>query len=179
MRVNYRSAALCLFGYLMVTACDICRGATPPRGGSDQLSMRSTREAFEIPMATELGTAPASCNVSTISSRSIWDYDVCHDAARSWDRHGDGIHDLKITKLVATVILTSNDTALLYQGEEIGQRTAVPKRHEDVRDPMEINGWPKEKGRDGERTPMQWDGSAQAGFSTNAQTWLPVALSDG
>jgi len=44
-----------------------------------------------------------------------------------------------------------------------------------VRDPIGITGWPKEKGRDGERTPMQWDDSnAQAGFSTNSRTWLPV-----
>jgi alpha-glucosidase len=44
-----------------------------------------------------------------------------------------------------------------------------------VRDPIGITGWPKEKGRDGERTPMQWDTSnAQAGFSSNRKTWLPV-----
>ena len=44
-----------------------------------------------------------------------------------------------------------------------------------MRDPIGITGWPKEKGRDGERTPMQWDASnAQAGFSTNPRTWLPV-----
>ena len=44
-----------------------------------------------------------------------------------------------------------------------------------MRDPIGITGWPKEKGRDGERTPMQWDTSnAQAGFSTNPRTWLPV-----
>jgi alpha-glucosidase len=47
---------------------------------------------------------------------------------------------------------------------------------EDVKDPIGKTGWPKEKGRDGERTPMQWDASApQAGFSTSATTWLPVA----
>jgi alpha-glucosidase len=42
-----------------------------------------------------------------------------------------------------------------------------------VKDPIGRTGWPKEKGRDGERTPMQWDGSANAGFST-ATPWLPV-----
>jgi alpha-glucosidase len=99
-----------------------------------------------------------------------------HDIVRSWDRYGDGVHDLQIAKLVATVLLTSKASALLYQGEEIGQHTDVPKRIEDVKDPMGVSGWPKDKGRDGERTPMQWDDSnAQAGFSTNAKTWLPVS----
>ena len=43
-----------------------------------------------------------------------------------------------------------------------------------MKDPIGITGWPKEKGRDGERTPMQWTSGPQAGFSTNPQTWLPV-----
>ena len=98
-----------------------------------------------------------------------------HDNIRSWDRFGDGVHNDEIARIVATLLLTSRATALLYQGEEIGQRTATPARVEDVRDPIGISGWPKEKGRDGERTPMQWDTSnAQAGFSTNPTTWLPV-----
>jgi alpha-glucosidase len=42
-----------------------------------------------------------------------------------------------------------------------------------VKDPIGRLGWPKEKGRDGERTPMQWNTSANAGFS-QAQPWLPV-----
>jgi alpha-glucosidase len=99
-----------------------------------------------------------------------------HDNVRSWDRYADGTHDLQIAKLIATILLTYKGSALLYQGQEIGQRTQTPARIEDVRDPIGISGWPREKGRDGERTPMQWDTSnRQAGFSANPSTWLPVA----
>ena len=98
-----------------------------------------------------------------------------HDNIRSWDRFGDGVHNDRIARIIAALLLTSHGSALIYQGEEIGQRTVTPTRVEDVRDPIGITGWPKEKGRDGERTPMQWDTSnAQAGFSTSAHTWLPV-----
>ncbi len=97
-----------------------------------------------------------------------------HDNQRSWDRFGDGTHDPAIARIIATLLLTSHATALMYQGQEIGQITATPTRKEDVRDPLGITGWPKDKGRDGERTPMQWDGDAQAGFSSNPRTWLPV-----
>ena len=101
-----------------------------------------------------------------------------HDNTRSWERYGDGVHNPEIARIIATLLLTSRATALLYQGEEIGQVTSVPTRVEDVRDPIGVTGWPKEKGRDGERTPMQWDTSnAQAGFSTNPKTWLPVPAS--
>ena len=98
-----------------------------------------------------------------------------HDNQRDWDRFGDGVHNLAIAKILATVLLTTRDTALLYYGEELGMPTHTPTRVEDVQDPIGKLGWPKEKGRDGERTPMQWTAGAQAGFSTNAKTWLPVA----
>lgn len=101
-----------------------------------------------------------------------------HDNVRSWERYGDGVHNAEIAKIIATLLLTSRATALLYQGEEIGQVTTTPIRVEEVRDPIGVTGWPKEKGRDGERTPMQWDTSnAQAGFSSNHKTWLPVPSS--
>jgi len=90
-----------------------------------------------------------------------------HDHRRSWDRYGDGVHNDKIAKLIAVLLLTSKATALLYQGEEIGQRTAPTEPPEHRKDAM---------GRDGERPPMQWNASnRQAGFSTDPATWLPVS----
>jgi alpha-glucosidase len=62
----------------------------------------------------------------------------------------------------------------MYYGEELGMRTSTPTRIEDVKDPVGRTGWPKDKGRDGERTPMQWDNSKDAGFSTADNTWLPI-----
>lgn len=97
-----------------------------------------------------------------------------HDNTRAIDRYGDGTHDEQINKLLATMLFTTKATSLMYYGEELGMRTTPPTRREDVRDPIGITGWPNEKGRDGERTPMQWTAGPQAGFSTNAKTWLPL-----
>ncbi len=97
-----------------------------------------------------------------------------HDNPRSYDRLGDGTHDPQIARGIATVLLTSKAAALTYYGAELGMYTATPKRREDVQDPEGRTGWPQEKGRDGERTPMQWTPGPQAGFSSNPHTWLPV-----
>jgi alpha-glucosidase len=96
-----------------------------------------------------------------------------HDMPRSYVRYGDGQHNDQIAKLMAGMYLTLRGTPILYYGEELGMQNNDPERKEDVKDPMGITGWPTEKGRDGERTPMQWDGSANAGFS-RATPWLPV-----
>jgi alpha-glucosidase len=61
----------------------------------------------------------------------------------------------------------------MYYGEEIGMENNDPVRKEDVKDPIGRTGWPQEKGRDGERTPMQWDATANAGFSSSAP-WLAI-----
>jgi alpha-glucosidase len=99
-----------------------------------------------------------------------------HDNIRSWERYGDGVHNVQIAKILATMLFTTKATALMYYGEELGMVTSTPTRVEDVKDPIGRTGWPKEKGRDGERTPMQWDATPpQAGFSTSPTTWLPVA----
>jgi alpha-glucosidase len=96
-----------------------------------------------------------------------------HDQPRQWDRYGDGVHNDQIAKLMAVLELTTRGTPQMYYGEELGMRTTDPARIEDVHDPIGKLGWPKEKGRDGERTPMQWDATANAGFTTG-KPWLNV-----
>jgi len=96
-----------------------------------------------------------------------------HDIRRVYDRYGDGQHNDQIAKLMASLYLTLRGTAVMYYGEEIGMENNDPKRPEDVKDSMGKVGWPTQKGRDGERTPMQWTAETNAGFSTVAP-WLPV-----
>ncbi|MGC9293333.1 MAG: glycoside hydrolase family 13 protein [Acidobacteriaceae bacterium] len=98
-----------------------------------------------------------------------------HDNPRSWDRYGDGVHNAAIARILAAILFTTRSTAMMYYGQEIGMVTTPPKTRAEVQDPIGKIGWPKEKGRDGERTPMQWTPGKDAGFSTAAKTWLPVA----
>jgi alpha-glucosidase len=99
-----------------------------------------------------------------------------HDNARIDARYGDGVHDTDIERVLSTILFLSRGTSLFYYGDEIGMKTTPPTRKEDVKDPIGITGWPKEKGRDGERTPMQWDARRNAGF-TRGKPWLPVPSS--
>ena len=66
-----------------------------------------------------------------------------------------------IERVISTILFASRGASLFYYGDEIGMKTTPPTRKEDVKDPVGITGWPKEKGRDGERTPMQWDADRQ------------------
>jgi alpha-glucosidase len=98
-----------------------------------------------------------------------------HDNPRLDLRYGDKAHAEEIERMLAAVLFGSRATAMMYYGDEIGMSTTEPKRVEDVQDPIGKRGWPLEKGRDGERTPMQWDASKNAGFTTGNHPWLPVA----
>jgi alpha-glucosidase len=96
-----------------------------------------------------------------------------HDIERAYNRYG-GLHPSdEIGKLLAALMLTLRGTPILYYGEEIGMVNRDPVSREEVRDPIGVRGWPSEKGRDGERTPMQWSSGANAGFS-GGKPWLPI-----
>jgi alpha-glucosidase len=98
-----------------------------------------------------------------------------HDNYRVDLRYGDGVHDTDIERVISTMLFASRGTALFYYGDEIGMKTTVPTRKEDVKDPVGRTQWPYNKGRDGERTPMQWNEDPNAGFAKSGVTpWLPV-----
>ena len=130
---------------------------------------------FLFTTVNKLSPADFRKQIAAVDAASGWPTFVIsnHDIVRSYDRYGDGEHNDQIAKLMAGLYLTLRGTPILYYGEEIGMKTTPPTRKEDVKDPIGRTGWPKEKGRDGERTPMQWDESENAGFSKTAP-WLPV-----
>lgn len=94
-----------------------------------------------------------------------------HDSKRTATRYGIGGKDERL-KVAAAMLLTLRGTPFLYYGEEIGMRDGNLERSE-IYDPVGKRYWPFYKGRDGCRTPMQWDRSKSAGF-TDATPWLPV-----
>ncbi len=103
--------------------------------------------------------------VAAVNSTGGWPVYLIgnHDLERSYNRYGDGKHNDAIAKLMAGFYLTLRGTPILYYGEEIGMQNNDPKFKKDVKDPRGKVGWPEEKGRDGERTPMQWDNTRERG----------------
>jgi alpha-glucosidase len=140
--------------------------------GNDELQLPMD---FLFTMVNQLSPAEFRKQIAAVDAASGWPTFVIsnHDIVRSYDRYGDGKHNDEIAKLMAALYLTLRGSPIMYYGEEIGMKTTPPTRPEDVKDPIGRKGWPKEKGRDGERTPMQWDRSENAGF-TQGTPWLPV-----
>jgi alpha-glucosidase len=114
-------------------------------------------------------------HIAAVNASGQWPVYVItnHDIVRSYTRYADGAHNDDIAKMMAGLYLTLRGTVVMYYGEEIGMENNDPKNKADVQDPIGKLGWPLEKGRDGERTPMQWNDTTNAGFS-KAKPWLPV-----
>ncbi len=92
-----------------------------------------------------------------------------HDRPRIASRVGP-----EQARVASMLLLSLRGTPTMYQGDELGMED-VPIPLEKVVDPpgVTLGG-----GRDPERTPMQWDASPNAGFST-AEPWLPVEANYG
>jgi oligo-1,6-glucosidase len=113
-----------------------------------------------------------------------------HDQPRVVSRFGDdGACRVESAKLLATLLHLQRGTPYLYQGDELGMTNfpftsieqfddieSVNYFHEAVakgQEPEEVLARLRAMSRDNGRTPMQWDSSAHAGFTTGSP-WLPV-----
>ncbi|WLR51214.1 alpha,alpha-phosphotrehalase [Bacillus tianshenii] len=114
-----------------------------------------------------------------------------HDQPRVVTRYGDDtIYHRESAKMLATTIHFMQGTPYIYQGEEIGMTNPKFETIDDYRDVESLNIYNilqeegkskeeiieilKQKSRDNSRTPVQWDDSANAGF-TPGTPWIPVA----
>ena len=140
--------------------------------GNNELQMPMD---FLFTTVNKLSPADFRKQIAAVDSASGWPTFVIsnHDIVRSYNRYGDGKNNDAIAKLMGAFYLTLRGTPIMYYGEEIGMENNNPTRKEDVKDPIGRTGWPQEIGRDGERTPMQWNTDTNAGFSKKAP-WLPV-----
>jgi len=111
-----------------------------------------------------------------------------HDQPRALNRFGDvGHYRVKSAEMLATVIHLLRGTPFIYMGEEIGMTDPDYDSMADYVDVEALNAYRalvrsgyshadaftivKTKARDNSRTPMQWDASATAGFTTG-RPWL-------
>jgi alpha-glucosidase len=90
-----------------------------------------------------------------------------HDAPRLASRIGQAQ-----ARTAAMLLLTLRGTPTIYQGDELGLEDGTLAPHQ-LRDPQGLRLGASHS-RDPGRTPMQWDTSPHAGFST-VEPWLPVA----
>ncbi|MCG8454610.1 MAG: alpha-glucosidase [Spirochaetales bacterium] len=93
-----------------------------------------------------------------------------HDQSRMPTRLAGG-NEHK-TKLLLTLLLSQRGTPFLYYGDELGMVDGKVPRNQ-MHDPVGLKYWPLYPGRDRSRTPMPWDSSPHAGFSST-QPWLPL-----
>jgi len=86
-----------------------------------------------------------------------------HDFPRHITRYG-AVNAEARARMAAVLLLTMRGTPFIYYGEEIGMpNVEIPAPRK--RDPM---------GRDGCRTPMQWNASRGGGFTSASEAWLPL-----
>ena len=115
-----------------------------------------------------------------------------HDQPRSVSRYGNDSEEYRevSAKMLATCLHMMQGTPYVYQGEELGMTNVYFDKLEDYRDVESFNaykemtetcgvsheemmGYLKKIGRDNARTPMQWDDSENAGFTTGTP-WIRV-----
>jgi alpha-glucosidase len=97
-----------------------------------------------------------------------------HDVDRDVTRYGDGARGLARAQAMAMVMLALPGAVFVYNGQELGLPN-VDLPDEVLQDPVWERSGHTDRGRDGCRVPMPWQGTSPPfGFSTNPDTWLPM-----
>ena len=97
-----------------------------------------------------------------------------HDVDRHASRYGGGELGVARARAASLVQLSLPGAAYLYNGEELGLEN-VELPDEVLQDPTWKRSGYTDRGRDGERVPMPWQGKqAPFGFSESANPWLPM-----
>src|SRR6202790_843592 len=138
------------------------------------------RDRAEAHLPFNFALLSAPWNARAIE-RIIHDYETALPA-EAWPNWVLGNHDRPRVasrvgpaqaRVAAMLLLTLGGTPTLYYRDAIGMHQ-VAIAPDQVRDPFEKNVPGIGVGRDGCRTPMQWDATRYAGFSTS-KPWLPLA----
>jgi alpha-glucosidase len=97
-----------------------------------------------------------------------------HDVPREVTRFGDGAVGVARARAMILVELALPGTAFIYNGAELGLDN-VDLPDEALQDPTWERTGHTERGRDGCRVPLPWEGTAPPfGFSSSPDTWLPM-----
>ncbi|APU13645.1 MULTISPECIES: glycoside hydrolase family 13 protein [Actinoalloteichus] len=97
-----------------------------------------------------------------------------HDVVRHVSRYGGGPQGARRARAMVMVELALPGVAFLYNGEELGLPN-VDLPDWALQDPIWERSRHTERGRDGCRVPMPWEGETPPfGFSTRPDTWLPI-----
>jgi len=97
-----------------------------------------------------------------------------HDVVRHTTRYGGGDLGKARGRAAALVQLGLPGAAYIYNGDELGLEN-VELPDEVLQDPTWERSGHTERGRDGERVPMPWEGDTSPfGFGASEQSWLPV-----
>lgn len=142
-------------------------------GGDDKLHM-----GYSFDLLGEDGSPAHIRNMVEGVEKAVDDGYPCwsignHDVPRVVTRWGNDARPETVAPLYAALLLSLRGGLCFYQGDEL----ALPEAeltYDQLQDPVGIAMWPRNKGRDGCRTPMPWRADDPGAGFTTGTPWLPI-----
>lgn len=155
----------------------------PQKQGKFSPKPINMRDIRDILIKYQLGLNEVSWNALFVEN---------HDLGRCINRFGSLKYYEKSAKMIPMMMYFQKGTPYIYQGQEIGMTNIHMDGLEDYRDVEIINSYKYyveknheltkeeflkacyQEGRDNNRTPIQWDGSLNAGWNEGAEPWIKI-----